>query len=74
MSIFKKSEQSGLWTASFGEIGASLSVLEKNGFTLDMFKQLREKNGDTVAKKIVALFTADYYQIKVCLLYTSSSG
>jgi len=65
MSIFKKSEQSGLWTASFGEIGASLSVLEKNGFTLDMFKQLREKNGDTVAKKIVALFTADYYQIKV---------
>jgi len=65
MGIFnKKDEQSGLWTAGFGEIGASLSVLEKNGFTLDMLKQLREKGGDTIAKKMVAIFTADHYQIK----------
>lgn len=55
MKTFKKNK-GGLWTAQFSEVIVTLQVLEKNGFTVEMMRQLREKGGDEKAKKIVALF------------------
>jgi len=37
----KSTTQSGLWTASYGEIGASLKSLQDNGVTLDHLARLR---------------------------------
>ncbi len=53
---FSKKNKDGLWTVQFSEIIATLQVLEKNGFTVEMMKQLRGKGGNEKAKKIVALF------------------
>ncbi len=57
MKLFNwKKNKGGLWTAQFGEVVASLAILEKAGLTVEMLKKLREKNGEETAKKIVALF------------------
>lgn len=56
MGTLVKKNKGGLWTAQFGELVASLAVLEKVGLTPEMMKQLREKDGKEKAKKIVAIF------------------
>lgn len=42
--------KSGLWTAGFGEVGATLSALEKHGVTPDHLARLRGE--DTYAKRV----------------------
>lgn len=54
--LFNRKNKGGLWNATFGEIIATFQILEKNGLTLEMLKQIREKGGEEKAKKIVALF------------------
>jgi len=61
----KKDEDKSLWNSTLGEFIATFSVLEKAGLTLKMLKQLREKDGYKIAKKIVALFIVSDYEIKV---------
>ena len=56
MKKLEKKNKGGLWNATFGELIATFQILEKNGFTLEMLKQLREKGGEEKAKKIVAIF------------------
>lgn len=56
MRIFSKKNKGGLWNATFGELIATFQVLEKNGLTLEMLKQIREKGGEEKAKKIVSIF------------------
>lgn len=45
-------EKSGLWTAGYGEVGASLSALEKHGVTLDHLARLRAE--DAYARRVAA--------------------
>jgi hypothetical protein len=61
----KKNEDKSLWNSTLGEFIATFSVLEKAGLTLKMLKQLREKDGYKIAKKIVALFNVSDEEIKV---------
>jgi hypothetical protein len=56
MKILNKNNKGGLWTAQFGELVASLAVLERAGLTPEMMKQLRGKGGEEKAKKIIANF------------------
>jgi len=56
MKTLEKKNKGGLWNATFGELIATFQILEKNGFTLEMLKQLREKGGEEKAKKIVSIF------------------
>jgi len=57
MKLFnKRKSKGGLWNATLGELIATFQILEKNGLTLEMLKQLREKGGEEIAKKIIALF------------------
>ena len=47
----------GLWSATFGEIVATLNSLEKGGVTQEMFKDLRGSCGKNKARKIAELLS-----------------
>lgn len=55
MKKLEKKNKGGLWNATFGELIATFQILEKNGFTLEMLKQLREKGGEEKAKRMIAV-------------------
>jgi len=50
-------EKLGLWNASFGEIGATLKILEDNGVSLELFANLR--SNQQLTKEVAALIVGD---------------
>ncbi|HBV32905.1 TPA: hypothetical protein DEB72_00005, partial [Patescibacteria group bacterium] len=46
----KSTNPSGLWTAGYGEVGATLKSLEDNGVTIEHLARLR--SDETYAKRV----------------------
>lgn len=53
-------EPSGLWNAGYGEIGATLKVLQDRGVTLEHLERLRSRDHQDYADRVAAAFKQIY--------------